>query len=41
MLKLKGPDQAKVTLKLEDGSQDARGGKLQFANITVDQGRAR
>src|SRR4030095_1332915 len=36
-LKLTGPDQAKVTLLLEDGTQYAAQGSLQFSDITVDQ----
>jgi membrane fusion protein (multidrug efflux system) len=35
-LKLNGPDQAKVTLLLEDGSQYPESGTLQFTDITVD-----
>jgi membrane fusion protein (multidrug efflux system) len=35
-LKLNGPDQAKVTLLLEDGTQYGRPGSLQFTDITVD-----
>ena len=35
-LKLKGRDQAKVTLVLEDGTQYSRPGSLQFTDITVD-----
>jgi membrane fusion protein (multidrug efflux system) len=35
-LKLNGPDRAKVTLVLEDGSQYGRAGALQFTDITVD-----
>jgi membrane fusion protein, multidrug efflux system len=37
-LKLNGPDQAKVTLLLEDGTQYPLPGSLQFTDITVDQG---
>lgn len=37
-LKLEGPDQAKVSLILEDGSRYTRTGTLQFTDITVDQG---
>jgi membrane fusion protein (multidrug efflux system) len=37
-LKLNGPDQAKVSLLLEDGRQYKRTGSLQFTDITVDQG---
>jgi membrane fusion protein (multidrug efflux system) len=37
-LKVTGPDQAKVTLTLEDGSQYAAPGALQFTDITVNQG---
>ena len=37
-LKLNGPDQAKVTLLLEDGTQYPATGSLQFTDITVDQG---
>jgi membrane fusion protein, multidrug efflux system len=37
-LKLDGPDQAKVSLVLEDGTRYALSGKLQFTDITVDQG---
>ena len=37
-LKLTGPDQAKVTLLLEDGTQHSAPGSLQFTDITVDQG---
>ena len=37
-LKLSGPDRAKVTLFLEDGTQYPETGTLQFADITVDQG---
>jgi membrane fusion protein (multidrug efflux system) len=37
-LKLNGPNQAKVTLLLEDGTQYALQGSLQFTDITVDQG---
>jgi membrane fusion protein, multidrug efflux system len=37
-LKLNGPNQAKVTLILEDGTQYPGAGNLQFSDITVDQG---
>jgi membrane fusion protein (multidrug efflux system) len=37
-LKLNGPDQARVTLTLEDGSQYPLAGKLEFSGITVDPG---
>src|SRR5271169_3467446 len=37
-LKLNGPNQAKVTLLLEDGMQYPLPGSLQFTDITVDQG---
>ena len=37
-LKLNGPNQAKVTLLLEDGTQYPLPGFLQFTDITVDQG---
>ncbi len=37
-LKLNGPDQAKVTLLLEDGTQYPLTGTLQFTDITVDPG---
>jgi membrane fusion protein (multidrug efflux system) len=37
-LKLTGPNQAKVTLALEDGTQYPAAGSLQFTDITVDQG---
>jgi membrane fusion protein (multidrug efflux system) len=37
-LKLNGPNQARVTLLLEDGTQYAVPGSLQFTDITVDQG---
>src|SRR5437016_8141927 len=37
-LKLTGPDRAKVTLFLEDGTQYSEAGTLQFTDITVDQG---
>src|SRR5712671_633787 len=37
-LKLNGPNQAKVTLLLEDGTQYPLPGSLQFTDITVDQG---
>lgn len=33
-----GPNQAKVTLKLEDGSDYASPGTLQFSEVNVDQG---
>lgn len=36
-LKLEGPDQAKITLLLEDGTQYPEMGSLQFSDITVDQ----
>jgi membrane fusion protein (multidrug efflux system) len=36
-LKLNGPDQAKVTLVLEDGTEYAHRGALMFTDITVDQ----
>jgi membrane fusion protein (multidrug efflux system) len=36
-LKLTGPDQAKVSLLLEDGTEYASQGSLQFSDITVDQ----
>ena len=36
-LKLSGPDQAKVTLLLEDGTRYPQDGKLQLTDITVDQ----
>ena len=36
-LKLQGPDQARVTLILEDGTQYPEQGTLQFTDITVDQ----
>jgi membrane fusion protein (multidrug efflux system) len=36
-LKLTGPDQAKVTLFLEDGTEYPNPGTLQFTDITVDQ----
>jgi membrane fusion protein (multidrug efflux system) len=36
-LKLDGPDRAKVTLLLEDGSEYSRPGTLEFTDITVDQ----
>src|SRR3546814_5372721 len=32
------PDQAKVTLELEDGSRYPLAGSLKFSEITVDQG---
>jgi membrane fusion protein (multidrug efflux system) len=35
-LNLNGPDQAKVTLLLEDGTQYPESGTLQFTDITVD-----
>lgn len=35
-LKLDGPEQAKVTLILEDGTEYSRPGSLQFTDITVD-----
>ena len=37
-LKLSGPDQAKVTLLLEDGREYGEKGTLQFTDVTVDQG---
>jgi membrane fusion protein (multidrug efflux system) len=37
-LKLNGPDQVKVALNLEDGTRYPHEGKLQFTDITVDQG---
>ena len=37
-LKLNGPDQARVTLTLEDGTQYPMNGTLQFTDITVDPG---
>jgi membrane fusion protein (multidrug efflux system) len=37
-LKVGGPNQAKVALTLEDGSQYAVPGTLQFSDITVNQG---
>jgi membrane fusion protein (multidrug efflux system) len=37
-LKLNGPNQAKVTLILEDGTQYPLAGTLQFTDITVDPG---
>jgi membrane fusion protein, multidrug efflux system len=37
-LKLNGPDQAKVTLTLEDGTRYPATGSLQFTDITVDPG---
>ena len=37
-LKLNGPDQAKVTLMLEDGTEYPESGTLQFTDITVDPG---
>jgi membrane fusion protein (multidrug efflux system) len=37
-LKVSGPDQAKVTLLLEDGRQYSQTGSLQFTDITVDPG---
>jgi len=36
-LKLSGPNRAKVTLFLEDGTQYSEAGSLQFTDITVDQ----
>jgi len=36
-LKLNGPDKAKVTLLLEDGTQYPLTGTLQFSDVTVDQ----
>jgi membrane fusion protein (multidrug efflux system) len=36
-LKVSGPDQAKVALTLEDGSQYSAPGTLQFSDITVNQ----
>jgi membrane fusion protein (multidrug efflux system) len=36
-LKLNGPDKAKVTLLLEDGTQYPLAGTLQFSDVTVDQ----
>jgi membrane fusion protein, multidrug efflux system len=36
-LKLSGPDQAKITLLLEDGTRYPQDGKLQLTDITVDQ----
>jgi len=36
-LKLTGPDRARVTLFLEDGTQYSAPGTLQFTDITVDQ----
>jgi membrane fusion protein, multidrug efflux system len=36
-LKLTGPDRAKVTLSLEDGTRYSAPGTLQFTDITVDQ----
>ncbi|HKC42777.1 MAG TPA: efflux RND transporter periplasmic adaptor subunit [Burkholderiales bacterium] len=36
-LKLNGPDQAKATLVLEDGTEYPEKGALQFTDITVDQ----
>jgi membrane fusion protein, multidrug efflux system len=38
LLKLSGPDRAKVTVLLEDGTQYPETGTLQFTDITVDQG---
>jgi membrane fusion protein, multidrug efflux system len=37
-LKLNGPNQAKVSLTLEDGTQYPQTGTLEFTDITVDQG---
>ena len=37
-LRVNGPNQAKVSLILEDGSQYPSTGSLQFTDITVDQG---
>ncbi len=37
-LKLNGPDQVRVQLILEDGTQYARTGTLEFTDITVDSG---
>jgi len=37
-LKATGPNQAKVSLTLEDGTQYSAPGSLQFSDITVDQG---
>ena len=37
-LKLDGPNQARVMLTLEDGTQYPATGALQFTDITVDQG---
>jgi membrane fusion protein (multidrug efflux system) len=37
-LKVNGPNQAKVTLLLEDGTEYPEKGSLQFSDITVDQG---
>ena len=37
-VKLNGPDQAKVRLLLEDGTEYAHAGTLQFTDITVDPG---
>lgn len=37
VLKSAGKDAAKVTLKLEDGSDYEQTGKLQFSDVTVDQ----
>jgi membrane fusion protein, multidrug efflux system len=39
-VKLNGPDQAKVSLILEDGTQYPLTGSLQFTDITVDRVRA-
>src|SRR3546814_2801118 len=36
-LERSGPDQAKVTLELEDGSRYPLAGSLKFSEITVDQ----
>jgi membrane fusion protein (multidrug efflux system) len=37
-LQLSGPDQAKVTLTLEDGTAYPQSGTLQFTDVTVDPG---
>jgi membrane fusion protein (multidrug efflux system) len=37
-LNVRGPNQAKVTLLLEDGTEYSTPGSLQFTDITVDQG---
>ncbi|TGS35694.1 efflux transporter periplasmic adaptor subunit, partial [Mesorhizobium sp. M1D.F.Ca.ET.184.01.1.1] len=37
-LKTNGPDAAKVSLILEDGRTYSEKGKLQFTDVTVDQG---